>query len=145
MSLVIFKEHEASFPIRNIANVVAVFRKELAKNEPDLLLLSLVVGVIENTMTQVKPCVRLMDVVSTEFYMDSDKILLPDVDLHVVKTLYEKFYSIVQSNVDLANFQEGFASRELVEKVSDVILNNLTKRYNKDKAHLQSIYSYLTG
>lgn len=30
-------------------------------------------------------------------------------------------------------------------KVSDVIWNSLTRSYYKDRAHLQSLYSYLTG
>ena len=38
-----------------------------------------------------------------------------------------------------------YATRELVKRVSDVIWNSLTRSYYKDRAHLQSVYSYLTG
>lgn len=36
-------------------------------------------------------------------------------------------------------------SRELIKKISDVIWSHLTRSYYKDRAHLQTIYSYLTG
>ena len=37
------------------------------------------------------------------------------------------------------------ASRALVKRVSDIVWNTLSKSHYKDRAHLQSIYSYLTG
>lgn len=154
MSLQLFKEHDESFPIRNISNVVAIFRKELAKNEPDLLLLSLVVGAIENIMTSnrssaqvenLQTCDTVIDFDSIVMNFDSDQLLLTNVDLHIVEALYTKFYSIVKGSVDLSKFRRGYANQKLVEKVSDVILSSLTKNYSKEKSHLQSIYSYLTG
>jgi len=126
---------------------VAVFRRELAKKEPDLLLLSLVAGAIENTMTCVRPCVEVPVVVSAETDIDFDHVplRLPDVELHIVEALYTKFYSVIKSSVDPLQFDEARTTRELVKRVSDVIWNTLTRSYYKDRAHLQSMYSYLTG
>jgi len=149
MALKIFKEHVESFPISDIPAVVAVFRRELAKKEPDLLLLSLVAGAIENTMTCARPTVEAPVAVSAEtnFNFDQVPLRLPDVELHIVEALYMKFYSVIKSSVDPLQFDErhGHASRELVKRVSDVIWNTLTRSYYKDRAHLQSMYSYLTG
>jgi menin len=149
MSLKIFKEHAELFPIRDIPTVVTVFRRELDKKEPDLLLLSLVAGAIENTMTCVRPSIEVPVAVTAETTFDFDQVplRLPDVELHIIEALYTKFYSVIKSSVDLLKFdeQDGHASRELVKRVSDVIWNTLTRSYYKDRAHLQSMYSYLTG
>ncbi|KAL5239795.1 hypothetical protein ACI65C_007205 [Semiaphis heraclei] len=149
MSLKVFKDHAELFPIRDIPAVVEVFRRELEKKEPDLLLLSLVAGAIENTMTCVRPTTEVPVVVSAEtnFNIDPVPLRLPDVELHIVEALYTKFYSVIKSSVDPLHFddRDGHASRELVKKVSDVIWNTLTRSYYKDRAHLQSMYSYLTG
>jgi len=149
MSLKVFKEHAELFPIRDVPAVVAVFRRELEKKEPDLLLLSLVAGAIENTMTSVRPTTEVPVAVTAETNFDFDQVplRLPDVELHIVEALYTKFYSVIKSSIDPLNFNErdGHASRELVKRVSDVIWNTLTRSYYKDRAHLQSMYSYLTG
>lgn len=149
MSLKIFKEHAELFPICDISTVVDLFRRELDKKEPDLLLLSLVAGAIENTMTCVRPSIEIPVAVTTETNFDFDQVplRLPDVELHIVEALYTKFYSVIKSSVDPLQFDDslGYASRELVKRVSDVIWNTLTRSYYKDRAHLQSMYSYLTG
>jgi len=149
MSLKVFKEHAELFPIRDIPAVVAVFRRELEKKEPDLLLLSLVAGAIENTMTSVRPTTEVPVAVTAETNFDFDQVplKLPDIELHIVEALYTKFYSVIKSSIDPLHFNErdGHASRELVKRVSDVIWNTLTRSYYKDRAHLQSMYSYLTG
>lgn len=36
-------------------------------------------------------------------------------------------------------------SRELIKKISDVVWSNLHRSYYKDRAHLQTLYSYLSG
>jgi menin len=149
MSLKVFKEHAELFPIRDVPAVVDVFRRELEKKEPDLLLLSLVAGAIENTMTCVRPTTEepVAATAETNFDFDQVPLRLPDVELHIVEALYTKFYSVIKSSVDPLHFGErdGHASRELVKRVSDVIWNTLTRSYYKDRAHLQSMYSYLTG
>lgn len=36
-------------------------------------------------------------------------------------------------------------SRELIKKISDHFVSNLLRSHYKDRAHLQTLYSYLTG
>ena len=70
----------------------------------------------------------------------------PPVELHIVEALCAKFESVIKGYCDLSLFKEGqFATRSLVKRVSDIIWNTLSKAQYKDRAHLQSIYSYLTG
>ena len=50
-----------------------------------------------------------------------------------------------QKSSDL-NDDESFEKvRKLIKHVADIIWNTLSKSHYKDKPHLQSIYSYLTG
>ena len=70
----------------------------------------------------------------------------PEIQIDMIEALYAKFRSVILSSVDLNQYgNPEFASREIVKKVSDVIWNTLTRSYYKDRAHLQSLYSYLTG
>ena len=77
---------------------------------------------------------------------DVENLKIEPVDAHVVEALCAKFESVIRGYVDLSVFKEGpYATRSLVKRVSDIIWNTLTKAQYKDRAHLQSIYSYLTG
>lgn len=129
---------KALFPIKNVNSVIQLFKNHLEGNfEPDLALLSIVTGCIENTLTS--RCSATLQI--------SEPVLhnsLPVLELEYVEALYKKFYTIVKSAVE-KNKSNSFATREVVKKVSDVIWNSLTRSYYKDKAHLQSLYSYLTG
>ena len=72
----------------------------------------------------------------------------PVVELHIVEALYSKFHAVIRGYCDLSLYQEPeskTASRGLVKRISDIIWNTLAKAQYKDRAHLQSIYSYLTG
>lgn len=74
--------------------------------------------------------------------------LEPVVELHIVEALHAKFQAVIRGYCDLSLVQqEGgkLASRALVRRVSDIVWNTLAKTQCKEKAHLQSIYSYLTG
>lgn len=131
------------FPLQDIASVQRVFKKELdGKPEPDLALLSIIVGAVENSMT----CNRTYPETSeNDVFEDPPKHLAP-VEYNIVEALYNKFHSIIKGTVDLSVFgEQKYATRELVKRVSDVIWNSLTRSYYKDRAHLQSLYSYLTG
>ena len=63
------------------------------------------------------------------------QICLPHFDSHFISFL---------GSVDLSEFPKK-TSRVLIKKVSDVIWSNLTRSYYKDKAHLQTLFSYMTG
>ncbi|KOX72153.1 Menin [Melipona quadrifasciata] len=107
-------------------------------SEPDLALLSILVGAVENSLT----CNRTFASQEATVY---DEPKLPAVEFHIAEALYTKFHAVIKGAVDLTVYDTKYATRELVKKVSDVIWNSLTRSYYKDRAHLQSLYSYLTA
>lgn len=128
---------KALFPIKDINAVVKLFRSQLeGPNEPDLTLLSIVAGLIENQLTNRSNVGHISDSPETS--------VLPRFELETVENLYKKFHLIVTGSVE-SNKAKAYATRDLVKRVSDVIWNSLTRSYYKDRAHLQSLYSYLTG
>ncbi|CAB3368480.1 Hypothetical predicted protein [Cloeon dipterum] len=131
---------EQCFPLADVASIVRLFRQQLETPEPDLALLSIVVGAVENSLTCSRPA--SFDEVELP---PSDTVRLPPLELHIAEALHTKFHAILKGSVDLTLYEKRFASRELIKKVSDVIWNSLTRRHYNERAHLQSIYSYLTG
>ncbi|XP_050511940.1 menin [Diabrotica virgifera virgifera] len=129
---------KALFPIKSINTVVQLFRNQLeGLSDPDLALLSIVAGIIENSLTsRSNGALQVCEPV--------EQNNLPILEVKAVELLYNKFKSIMTNAVD-QNKSKSFATRELVKKVSDVIWNSLTRSYYKDRAHLQSLYSYLSG
>lgn len=142
------REEKRLFPLENISSVVTLFKHQIEHSrEPDLALLSIVVGAVENSLT----CNRTVtvqketDTGRKETSM-CNEVKLPPLQFHIVEALYSKFHAAIKGSVDLSLYSKGtYATRELVKKVSDVIWNSLTRSYYKDRAHLQSLYSYLTG
>lgn len=143
-------EERALFPLCDIESVVKLFKLHLEKNsEPNLAILSIIVGHIENTLT----CSRFAGSENLVGYDDecSDKFsenhhILPVVDYESVEALYHRFLAIIKAHVDVTAFgSPRYATRELVKRVSDVVWCTLSSSYYKDRAHLQSIYSYMTG
>lgn len=131
------------FPLRDISSVVELFKDEIEKSPgPDLALLSIVGGAVENSLT----CNRSPVLKGTEADVDDDAGEVFEIEFHIVDALYAQFRSIILGSVDLSSYGDPkYATRELVKKVSDVIWNSLSRSYYKDRAHLQSLYSYLTG
>lgn len=130
----------ALFPIKNVSSVVEIFKNQLENGaEPDLALLSIIVGAVENSLTCNRPNAGL------EIYEPLESTSLPALELHVAEALYNKFHYLIKNAVDPECYDKKYATRELVKKVSDVVWNSLTRSYYKDRAHLQSLYSYLTG
>jgi menin len=128
------------FPLQDVASVVEIFKQQLTRvREPDLALLSIIAGSVENSLT----CNRSFTVQKETDYDDGK---LPAVEYHIVEALHLKFQSLIKGAVDTTLYGDGkYATRELVKRVSDVIWNSLTRSYYKDRAHLQSLFSYLTG
>lgn len=129
-------------------------------SEPDLTLLSIIVGYIESSLTcnlAIIQAASLQQNIKVSSILCSSEVDnegkdekrhddFPPVELDVVEALYTKFRAIIKSSVDLEQFGAPmYATRELIKRVSDVIWNTLTRSYYKDRAHLQSIYNYLTG
>ncbi|KAG5861284.1 hypothetical protein JTB14_001599 [Gonioctena quinquepunctata] len=129
---------KALFPIKSINTVIDLFRSQLENaSDPDLALLSIVTGIIENSLTsRSNAALQVCEPV--------EQNSLPILEIGTVEILYSKFRNIMLNAVE-PNKNKSFATRELVKKVSDVIWNSLTRSYYKDRAHLQSLYSYLSG
>ncbi|KAK8381692.1 hypothetical protein O3P69_015025 [Scylla paramamosain] len=143
-------EERALFPLTDIDGVVKLFKLHLEKNsEPNLAILSIIVGHIENTLTcsrgVTEPPVSYEDEFSEGKYSDSHHVL-PCVEYETVEALHQRFLAIIKAHVDVASFgSPRYATRELVKRISDVVWCTLSSSYYKDRAHLQSIYSYMTG
>uniref|UniRef100_A0A3P8WAR8 Menin n=1 Tax=Cynoglossus semilaevis TaxID=244447 RepID=A0A3P8WAR8_CYNSE len=108
------------FPLRGIDGVVQLFDAELRKSEPDLALLSLVLGFVEH-------------------FLAVNRVIPINVP--------GRFTAQIRGAVDLSQYRRTGpgSSRELVKKVSDVIWNSLSRSYFKDRAHIQSLFSLITG
>ena len=134
-----FKDREKNFfPLTSISSVVNLFKDQLERPEgPNLALLSITLGCIENTLT-------LNRAVSSSDESALLRPIFPVVDLETVDTLYTKFLTLIKGSIDLSSYPDKCSSRELVKKISDVIWGSLSRSF-KDKAHLQSLYSFLTG
>lgn len=137
-----FRERERRlFPLTDIGSVINLFKSLIdGPEEPNLALLSITLGYIENVLT-------LNRAVPTA----DDKTLLrpifPVVDADSIEALYSKFETLVKGAVDLSAYQRGPSepsSRDLVKRISDVVWCSLSRSF-KDRAHLQSLYSFLTG
>ncbi|XP_026501772.1 menin [Vanessa tameamea] len=135
-------EYKHIFPIDSIQKVCDLFEEQLrSSKEPDLALFSIIVGAVENNLTNVKNSDKDVNLASNKFV----KMKFPSVEWDEVKTLYERFVSLMRSGVDAKLLSGDLATRDLVKRVADVVWNSLTRSYYKDRAHLQSIYSFLTG
>ncbi|KAG7496776.1 hypothetical protein JOB18_024994 [Solea senegalensis] len=136
------------FPLRGIDGVVQLFDAELRKPEPDLALLSLVLGFVEHflAVNRVIP-INVPGVRFEPLEPDCPTSCFPTVELGMISALYERFTAQIRGAVDLSQFRRTSvgSSRELVKKVSDVIWNSLSRSYFKDRAHIQSLFSLITG
>lgn len=153
------EEERRLFPLTTIGGVVQLFRLQLmGEEEPNIALLSIVAGCIENSMTSPRTgavtedgsilCGAAVDFDEPEVADVENLRIEPAVELHIVEALYAKFQAIIRGYCDISLYQDTgtkFASRGLIKRVSDIVWNTLAKSQYKDRAHLQTIYSYLTG
>lgn len=131
------------FPLVSFESVISLFKSQLEgkDRDPDLSLLSICLGFVENVLCK-----------------ENHSTTFPRLDFDTVDTLYKKFKSIVaiaettfqqppaqKSKKRDENLEPKIATREKIKKISDVIWNSLLRSSYKDRAHLQSVYSYLTG
>ncbi|XP_049511703.1 menin isoform X2 [Dermacentor silvarum] len=129
------------FPMRKVDDVVEFFRAQLeSDNEPDLALLSIVIGYIENLLTfhrNVEPASG----------GDQRQPCFPVVEIGPIEALHAKFACQIKGSLDLSAIETDSPAgmRDLIKRVSDAIWSSLTRSYYKDRPHLQSLYSYLTG
>lgn len=130
------------FPLNSFERVINLFKHQiLVRDEPDLSLISICLGFLENSLCK-----------------ENDSKVFPVLTYETFDGLYKKFKSIVniaetafqtshttKSKRREADQEPKVATREKVKKINDVIWNSLLRSSYKDKAHLQSVYSYLTG
>ncbi|CAH4037756.1 menin isoform X1 [Pieris brassicae] len=139
MSLLL--EYKHLFPIDSIQKVCELFEEQLrSEKEPDLSFFSIIVGAVENNLTNIKASDKDVNLGNNKF-----KMKFPSLTWDEVKSLYERFTSLMKCGVDAKLLGGEYSTRELVKRVADVVWNSLTRSYYKDRAHLQSIYSFLTG
>ncbi|KAI4900967.1 hypothetical protein NFI96_011885, partial [Prochilodus magdalenae] len=148
MNMGIRSAQKKFFPLRGIDGVVQLFEAELANPEPDLALLSLVLGFVEHflAVNRVVPS-NVPGVRFEPLKGDCLNSCFPTVELGLISALHERFTAQIRGAVDLSLYRKpaGGSSRELVKKVSDVIWNSLSRSYFKDRAHIQSLFSLITG
>uniref|UniRef100_A0A2A4K231 Menin n=1 Tax=Heliothis virescens TaxID=7102 RepID=A0A2A4K231_HELVI len=139
MALLDYKHY---FPIDSIQKVCDLFEEQLrSEKEADLALFSIIVGAVENNLTNVKNSDKEMNLAANKV----GKMKFPSVEYEEVKSLHERFVSLMRGGVDVKLLNGVYTTRDLVKRVADVVWNSLTRSYYKDRAHLQSIYSFLTG
>uniref|UniRef100_A0A8B9DND0 Menin n=1 Tax=Anser cygnoides TaxID=8845 RepID=A0A8B9DND0_ANSCY len=141
---------KALFPLRSVGAVVRLFEAELRQPEPDLVLLSLVLGFVEHFLAVNRVLPTNVPGLSFEARPGPEPHTLayfPVAELSIVAALYARFTAQIRGAVDLSLYPrpDGFSSRELVRKVADVIWNSLSRSYFKDRAHIQSLFSFITG
>uniref|UniRef100_A0A8V5GJT2 Menin n=1 Tax=Melopsittacus undulatus TaxID=13146 RepID=A0A8V5GJT2_MELUD len=141
---------KALFPLRSVGSVVRLFEAELAQPEPDLVLLSLVLGFVEHFLAVNRVLPTNVPGVSFEARPGPEpqaRAYFPVAELSIVAALYARFTAQIRGAVDLSRYPRpgGCSSRELVRKVADVIWNSLSRSYFKDRAHIQSLFSFITG
>lgn len=179
------------FPLKSISDVVQLFKLHLESGkEPDLTLLSIVTGIIENTLTRnvigkchsgggqvaasgndASTAEQLAAIDETESPgtptpSPSSATNFPVVQFETVQQLYDKFIKVIslvgeykrvgvtpvsgtvatksgRNNARNGSSSPIYATREIIKQCSDVIWNSLIRSTYKDRAHLQSLYSYL--
>uniref|UniRef100_A0A1B0CER7 Menin n=1 Tax=Lutzomyia longipalpis TaxID=7200 RepID=A0A1B0CER7_LUTLO len=122
MASVLGEEVVRFFPLRSSQDVVDLFRHQLERNSdgPDLTLLSIVTGIIENTLTRGR---------GAEVGTAQGVEELSNFPVIPIEAVEECTPGVCDARTD--------------KKVSDVIWNSLIRSSYKDRAHLQSLYSYL--
>ncbi|XP_058016735.1 menin [Ahaetulla prasina] len=136
------------FPLRSVSDVVRLFELELHREQPDLVLLSLVLGFVEHFLAVNRVLPTNVPGISFEPAQGPESLTyFPVADLSIVGALHARFTAQIRGAVDLSLYPrpDGYSSRELVKKVSDVIWNSLSRSYFKDRAHIQSLFSFITG
>ena len=139
-------EAKQQFPLQDISSVVALFKSELTSDaEPNLALLSVVTGMIENSLTSNRAAAATHANDSDQANRAGIEPIFPVIELPNVEALYCKFETQMKGSVDLSEYKSDYATRDLVKKVSDIIWGSLSRGHYKERAHLQSLFSFLTG
>lgn len=152
------------FPLRAIPDVIKLFRQQLSnrEEEPDLTLLSIVTGLIEHSLTtKVLESNGASSSAAANNNNNGEAAgagkggptdggggNFPIIRYDTIEGLYKRFKSVlapIEKLLVKSTTDSKFANREIIKKVSDIIWNSLLRSSYKDRAHLQSLYSYLCG
>ena len=149
-------EERALYPIKSANEFLEVLDLHIVNHEdsePNLAYLSILFGYLEHELTinQMTSASAgdgsVLEVIDSE--EGDDNMEFPILHLQIVEGLLKHFALTIKAQVDrsLTEFttRSGYATKKLCKLVSDIIWNGLSRSYHKDKAHIQSIFSYLTG
>lgn len=138
------------FPLVSVDSVVDLFLSQLTGGAvPDLALLSIVLGAVENQLTVV-----LDEAAHADKSSSSSGLLSPfrrPIGHGEIESLYRQFAGLVRGSVDVSRSRASNgkktlrSSAELIQTVLNAIWAGLSSSYFRDRAHMQSIYSFLTG
>jgi len=123
------------FPLKTTDAVVELFEAQLSTGAPDLACLSLVLGALEVKMTS----------------DGTDDATFSQVNFTDLESLYQRFLTLLRRSIpanEIVSCRHGavvVSSSDIVHKVSNVVWSCLGGSYHKDRAHIQSLYSLLTG
>lgn len=145
----------ACFPLVSVDSVVDLFRTQLTDGAvPDLALLSIILGAVENQLTaggggEAPSETPAAAVDPSPSPPDLSPFRRP-ITFGEIEALYGQFAGLVRASVDAGPSRSASAkklrsSTELIKTVSNTIWAGLSTSYYKDRAHMQSIYSFLTG
>jgi len=134
------------FPLNTVDAVIALVIDQLdARDEPNLALLSIVLGAVEQSLTinVVKdlPPVRHGTVRGT-----AQGRSIPPLTLATVEALYEQFATMIKGSIDMTTARHGkYTTPDSLKKVSDVVWEACPRTVYKDRSHLQHLYTLLAG
>lgn len=72
-----------------------------------------------------------------------DNLNIPEIEYEIVETLYKRFVDQFKGSIEFKD-TEIHKTNLQIKRISDSVWEHLTNSYYKDKAHLQSVFSYLT-
>ena len=150
-------DRAALFPLATVGDARKLFAAELDREDPDLAFLSVVAGALENRLTTGPTAMPVSTgaAASSSSSESKNNCLLPidpPLPWDAVEALGAKFEGIIKGYCDTSILGEARKEeaetksvRALIKHVADIVWNTLSKSHYKDRPHLQSLYSYLTG
>jgi len=154
--MLISEDERLLFPIRSANEFLGLIDLHILNSEeaePNLAYLSILFGYLEYELTVNRNPPsngsnedELSEVMNSE---DSESMEFPILHLQIVEGLLKHFALALKAQVDRSlpdlTSRSGYATKKLCKLVSDILWSGLMRSYHKDKAHIQSIFSYLTG
>ena len=152
----ITQEERLLFPIVDLKSFLELIQKHITIHEcsgPNLAYLSILFGYLEQELTTnrvVPPNSSIPHQINEDLSSVHDKQEgFPTLHLEIVEGLLELFTLTLKAHVDRSlsdlTTRGGNSTKKLCKLVSDVLWSGLLKSYHKDKAHIQSLFSYLTS